>query len=61
MICSGFLEVYILILPAFGIVSHIISRFAQKSIFGSIGMVIGYKKISQSYCKELHLLKTKRL
>jgi cytochrome c oxidase subunit 1 len=32
-------EVYILILPAFGIVSHVISRFAQKSIFGSIGMV----------------------
>jgi cytochrome c oxidase subunit 1 len=39
MIRSGFLEVYILILPAFGIVSHVISRFAQKSIFGSIGMV----------------------
>jgi heme/copper-type cytochrome/quinol oxidase subunit 1 len=30
---------YILILPAFGIVSHIISRFSIKGIFGHIGMV----------------------
>ena len=54
MIRSGFLEVYILILPAFGIVSHVISRFAQKSIFGSIGMVIGYIKISLKYCNKLY-------
>ncbi len=32
-------EVYILILPAFGIVSHIISFFSQKPVFGLTGMI----------------------
>src|SRR6185312_13175813 len=32
-------EVYILILPGFGIVSQIISVFANKQIFGYIGMI----------------------
>ena len=35
----GHPEVYILILPAFGTVSQILSTFSQKRIFGTLGMI----------------------
>ncbi|MFP3039532.1 MAG: cbb3-type cytochrome c oxidase subunit I [Candidatus Hodgkinia cicadicola] len=36
----GHPEVYVLILPAFGIVSELISRFSRKPVFGKLGMIL---------------------
>ena len=36
----GHPEVYIIIMPGFGIVSQVISTFSRKPVFGYLGMVI---------------------
>ena len=41
----GHPEVYIMIIPAFGVISQVISTFSRKAIFGSIGMIYAMMSI----------------
>ncbi|MBS1758360.1 MAG: cbb3-type cytochrome c oxidase subunit I [Bacteroidetes bacterium] len=36
---------YILIIPGFGIISHVISTFAEKPVFGQVGMIYAMMSI----------------
>jgi len=41
----GHPEVYILILPGFGIVRHILQNYTLKPVFGSLGMIYAMLRI----------------
>ena len=49
---------YILIIPGFGIVSHVISAFAGKQIFGYLGMVCKESSVAPNSRGKRSLLNT---
>jgi heme/copper-type cytochrome/quinol oxidase subunit 1 len=46
----------LMIIPGFGIISHVISTFAGKPVFGYLGMVYAIASIPTAYMWWLHTI-----